>query len=76
MSLVTHLMTPRRQAYIFSPLHTEFDTASRFWVLNGITRQLGARAYLMRLCREITKCHETKLEIKLLFGFSVLCSTN
>jgi hypothetical protein len=36
MSLVAHVMTPRRQALIFSPFDTGFDTASRFWVSNGI----------------------------------------
>jgi hypothetical protein len=48
---------PRRRRYVF-PFDTGFDTASHFWVLNGVTRQHGARTWQRRLCDEITRNHE------------------
>jgi len=40
------------------PFDTKFDTAGCFQVLNGITRQHGARASPERLWRETTRNHE------------------
>jgi hypothetical protein len=48
---------PRRSQYVF-PFDTGFDTASRFLVLNGVTRQHGARTGQRGLCDEITRNHE------------------
>jgi hypothetical protein len=52
---------PPPPTHIFSPappFDTGFDTASRFSVLNGVTRQHGARTGQRRLCGGITRNHE------------------
>jgi hypothetical protein len=59
-----------------TPFDTIFDTASRFWVSNGIKWQHGEQAGKGRLPHEITRNHKTARNRKTYFGFSVLCSTN
>jgi hypothetical protein len=58
------------------PFDTAFDTASRFWVLNGIKWQHGARTCQRRLCDGIRRNHDTSRKRKYVAKLRVNCSTN
>jgi hypothetical protein len=58
------------------PFDTAFDTASRFWVSNGIKWQHGARACQCRLCDGIRRNHDTSRNRKCVGKLRVNCSTN
>jgi len=60
---------------IFHPLHTRFDTASRFWVLNGITWHHRARTCQRRLCDGIRRNQDTSRKRKSVAKLRVNCST-